>query len=174
MGSPALEQDLLALEKQFWQAMKDKDAPAAARLTDDPVIVTGPQGVGRIDKKAFARMMETSTWQLERFEISKAEVRMLSDDVAIVAYKVHQELIVEGERLTLEAADSSTWVRRDGRWLCAMHTEALAGDPFGRDRRREPEQDERDESDEASEQSFPASDPPSSTAFHAGGPHRPG
>jgi hypothetical protein len=36
--------------------------------------------------------------------------------------------------LTLEAADSSTWVRRDGKWLCAVHTEALKGDPFGRDK----------------------------------------
>jgi len=25
-------------------------------------------------------------------------------------------------------------VRRDGRWRCVLHTEALAGDPFGRDR----------------------------------------
>ena len=40
--------------------------------------------------------------------------------------------------MALDAADSSTWVRRDGRWLCAMHTEAIAGDPFGRDRGRKP------------------------------------
>jgi hypothetical protein len=32
--------------------------------------------------------------------------------------------------------DSSTWVRRNGCWLCALHTEAIAGDPFGRDRQR--------------------------------------
>jgi hypothetical protein len=38
----------------------------------------------------------------------------------------------------LDAADSSTWVRRNGRWLCALHTEAILGDPFGRDRQRIP------------------------------------
>ena len=27
------------------------------------------------------------------------------------------------------AADTSTWVRGDGRWLCALHTEPR--DPFG-------------------------------------------
>jgi hypothetical protein len=26
-------------------------------------------------------------------------------------------------------------VRRGGRWVCALHTEAIAGDPYGRDRR---------------------------------------
>src|SRR6266540_6516732 len=34
----------------------------------------------------------------------------------------------------LDAADASTWVRRNGKWLCALHTESLKGDPFGRDR----------------------------------------
>jgi hypothetical protein len=34
----------------------------------------------------------------------------------------------------MKAADSSTWVRRDGRWVCAVRTESLSGDPFGRDR----------------------------------------
>jgi len=36
---------------------------------------------------------------------------------------------------TLDAADASTWVKKDGRWLCALHTESLIGDPYGRDRR---------------------------------------
>jgi len=47
---------------------------------------------------------------------------------------VHEELTVEGKPVTLDAADSSTWVRRDGHWLCAAHTETLSGDPYGRDR----------------------------------------
>jgi hypothetical protein len=62
-------------------------------------------------------------------------VRLVHDDVAIVAYKVKESLTVDGKPLTLEAADSSTWVRSPGGWVCAMHTEAISGDPFGRDRR---------------------------------------
>jgi len=49
--------------------------------------------------------------------------------------KVHEELTVDGKPVSIDAADTSTWVRRDGRWLCAAHIEALAGDPYGRDRR---------------------------------------
>jgi hypothetical protein len=61
-------------------------------------------------------------------------VRLLGDDTAIVAYTVHEELTVDGKPVSIDAADTSTWVRRDGRWLCALHSESLAGDPFGRDR----------------------------------------
>jgi hypothetical protein len=61
-------------------------------------------------------------------------VQFLNEDIALVAYKVKERLTVEGKPLSLEANDSSVWVRRNGEWLCAMHTESLAGDPFGRDK----------------------------------------
>ena len=33
-------------------------------------------------------------------------------------------------------AAMSVWVRSGGQWRCAMHTESLAGDPCGRDRKK--------------------------------------
>jgi uncharacterized protein (TIGR02246 family) len=135
MATKTIEDELLTLEKRYWQALQDQDMDAALRLTDDPCLVTGAQGVGLIDHKTFAAMMKDPNWTLKRFELKEgAQVRLLRDDVAIVAYQVHEELTVDGKPVSLDAADSSTWVRRDGRWLCAMHTESLAGDPFGRDR----------------------------------------
>jgi uncharacterized protein (TIGR02246 family) len=129
-----IEQELLVLEKQYWQAIKDKDAEAATRLSDDPCILTGAQGVARIGREAIGGMLKASQYTLHCFELKNPEVRMLRDDVAVLAYHVHEELTVEGQPVTLEAADASTWVRRDGRWVCAVHTESLLGDPFGRDR----------------------------------------
>jgi hypothetical protein len=135
MASKTIEQELLGLEKEYWQAIKDKDVDAAMRLTDDACIVTGAQGVGRIDKSTLAAMMKAAPYTVRDFKLNDdAQVRLLTDDVAILAYKVREELTVEGEPVTLEAADASTWVRRDGRWVCALHTEAITGDPFGRDR----------------------------------------
>ena len=129
-----LENELIELETQFWNSMKKKDVQAAARLTDDPCIVTGAQGVSQIDKKAFTKMMESGEWTLHNFKIEDAKVQRLSDDVAVIGYKVHEDLTVDGKPVTLDAADASTWVRKNGRWVCAMHTESIAGDPYGRDR----------------------------------------
>src|SRR5690349_15131352 len=130
MANQAVEQELLGLERQYWQAIKDKDVEAAMRLSDESCIVTGAQGVGSIDRKTLGAMMKAASYTLNDFELSKdAKVRLLSDDVAIVAYKVSEDLTVEGKAVKLEAADSSTWVRRNGRWVCALHTEALTGDP---------------------------------------------
>src|SRR5262245_6052225 len=131
----AIEDELLALEKRYWQALKDNDVQAALELTDDPCIVTGAQGVANLSKDNMAGMMRSANYRLDDFYInSDVQVRQLSDDTAVLAYNVRERLTVDGKTVTMEAADASTWVRRDGRWLCALHTESLKGDPFGRDR----------------------------------------
>jgi hypothetical protein len=59
-------------------------------------------------------------------------VRTIADGVALIDYKVSEEMIVDGKPTTLEAFDSSVWVRRDGGWVCAAQTESLGGDPSAR------------------------------------------
>ena len=137
MGSKTIENELLDLEKRYWQALKDQDVETVMRLTDEPCIVAGAQGIGVIDRKTLGSMVKSATYTLDHFELKDgAQVRLLGNDVAIVAYQVHEKLTVEGKPVSLDAADSSTWIRRNGQWLCALHTEAIAGDPFGRDRQR--------------------------------------
>lgn len=135
MASRLSERELLQLETRFWQAMQDKDADAAVSLATDPCIVTGPQGVGRIDRETLGAMLKSPSYSIRHFELKDVQVDWQGDDLVTVAYTVHEELEVEGEQVTIDAADSSTWVRRDGHFLCAVHTETLIGDPFGRDKR---------------------------------------
>jgi ketosteroid isomerase-like protein len=135
MAKTALTNELLDLETQYWQALKEKDVDTAMRLTDEECIITGAQGVDRINRRALSDMMKNAPYTLNAFELKEPEVSQLRDDVAILAYKVHEELTVDGKPVKLDAAEASTWVRRDGGWRCALHTESIAGDPFGRDRR---------------------------------------
>ena len=138
MAGSAIERELVGLERKYWQAMVDKDFEAALALTDDPCIVAGAQGVASIGRKQFEGMMKSETWTLNTFELDDVQVRLLNDDTAVVAYQVKEHMTVDGKPLTLEAADASTWIRRNGNWVCALHTEALSGDPFGRDRKPSP------------------------------------
>lgn len=134
MSVETTEKELLGLERAFWEALKRKDAKAATRLTDFPCIVTGPQGVASLDELTFANMVKSEQYSIEHVYFGDgAKVRLLGDDVAIVAYNVREELTVDGKPVTRQATDSSTWIRRNGQWRCALHTEAVAGDAFGRD-----------------------------------------
>jgi hypothetical protein len=137
MVESTVERELVELETAYWQALKDGDTAALSRLTDFPCLVLGAQGVMSVDEAHLSAIIESASWSIDAFAIADDfEVRLLTDDIALVAYKVHEELTVEGEPVAVDAADASVWVRRQGHWRCAMHTESHLGDPFGRDRRR--------------------------------------
>ncbi|MES2359046.1 MAG: nuclear transport factor 2 family protein [Gemmatimonadota bacterium] len=134
MTNNAREQEIQKLETAFWSAMQSKDGAGAARMTDDGCIVAGAQGVSAIDAKAMAKMTTEGGWELTHFEFDPktVQVRFLADDIAIIAYSVSETVLLDGKSLSLKANDASVWVRRDGEWRCALHTESVAGDPFGR------------------------------------------
>jgi len=136
LSTNAHEQELIDVERRFWNAMQEKDAVAASTLTDDQCVIVGAQGVSAIDAKTMAKLTSEGQWELQQyaFDEQKRQIRFLTDDIAIVAYPVKERVIVDGQMLPVEANDSSVWVRRDGQWRCALHTESLAGDPYGRDK----------------------------------------
>lgn len=135
MATANAERELEQLEQRYWNAIRDNDVAAAAALTDFPCLVTGSHGVARVDKKTFEAMMSNTKRKINRADLSEVQVRLLREDVAVIAYKVREEITKEdGTSITLDAADSSTWIRRNGHWTCAMHSESIAGDHFNQDR----------------------------------------
>src|SRR5204862_7027876 len=99
---------VLSLENQYWEAIKTKDFEKALSMADDPCLVVGPKGVASIDKEEFRGMMNSATHSLRKFEMKDVEIRPLADGVVVLAYKVHEELTVDGKPLSVDAAHSST------------------------------------------------------------------
>jgi len=135
MANTTLTKELLDLEKQYWQALKEKDVDTAMKLTDEECLVTGAQGIELLSRQQLSDLLKNAPYEMHSFELKDAQAVQVRDDVAILAYSVHENLTVEGKPVKLDATDASTWVRRDGGWKCALHTESITGDPFGRDRR---------------------------------------
>jgi uncharacterized protein (TIGR02246 family) len=132
-----IDQELRAIERRYWDAIQRKDADEAIGLSDESCIVVGAQGVGTLDRKQLGKMLQQASYQLKHyaFDDKQFQVRQIADDVVVVAYPVHEELVVDGKPVTLDAFDATVWVRRaDDTWRCALHTESIKGDPFGRDR----------------------------------------
>jgi hypothetical protein len=127
-------EQLIERERRWWQAFQRGDGKAAAVLSDEPSTVVGAQGVHSVDRRTMASMIASFDGKLESFELRDPQVRFVTPNVAVVTYIVHEELTIDARSIRLEAADASTWIERDGEWLCTLHTESLLGDPFGRDR----------------------------------------
>ena len=69
----------------------------------------------------YRRMAEQGSgkFELKSFKFADVQVSFPTNDVAVIAYKVTESMDVDGKPLTLEAADATTWVRKDGEWLAA-------------------------------------------------------
>jgi hypothetical protein len=135
MTTQTLEKEMLALEKQFWDAIKSTDGETVAKLTADKCIVAGASGAMEIDPETMRQLLSQGGYELTDYRFDDFHVLPLRDGVVAVSYKVHEDLMVEGEAVSFDAYDTSVWVRDGGGWKCALHTETLAGDSFGRDRK---------------------------------------
>ena len=131
---PDTEKEIIELERKYWQAMVDHDIDAALQMTENPCVVTGASGPATVDHATYRKMFEGAHWELLEFEMEKVQTRRIADDVIVIAYNVTENMVVDGKPLTLKASDASVWVRKDGSWVNALHTESILGDSYGRDR----------------------------------------
>jgi ketosteroid isomerase-like protein len=129
------EKEVVELEKQYWQAIVDRDIDKILSLTADPCIVAGAQGVMNMDHATYRKMMDAQpSWELLEFSLEGVESREVAPGVVSTAYSVSENMTVDGKPHSLKCADTSVWVKQGDTWVCVVHTEAILGDPFGRDR----------------------------------------
>ena len=121
----ATKDEIIALEKDYWDAMKRKDGKRASQLSGKVSLTTGARGVTSIPKDKMGKMTEEGDWRLESYEFEDVEVITPAPDVAIIAYKVTQKVTMGGKPQELQAADSSTWIRGADGWECHAHSETI-------------------------------------------------
>src|SRR5215470_10776596 len=92
MAERSIEKELMHLETQYWEAIKTKDFEKALSMTDDPCLVVGPRGVDSVDREKFRSMMKSQTHSLRNFELKDAKVHPLTEDVAVLAYNIREDL----------------------------------------------------------------------------------
>ena len=116
MNTVSTANEILSLEKKYWQAIKDSDVETALSLTRFPCIVTSSQGAMHVSEPEYKKMMQSN--DPKRFkdaEMANPKVEVVNEETAIISYS----LKVNG----MNMIDLSTWIKMDGNWLCASHTE---------------------------------------------------
>ena len=123
-NTTAMKNEILELEKQYWAAMAAHDLNTVTKLTHFPCILTAKNGVREVDEKAFQEGFEQAKeMEMKIVGITDEKVQMLSDDYGIIGYTVEIEHVVKAETTRSKAACSSAWIKEEGEWKCALHTE---------------------------------------------------
>ena len=122
---PTADSTLIALEKKFWQSMVDEDTDTALGLLAEPSMMVSSHGAMQFDHEQYREMAEKGSMVIKSFKLSDMQVMYPNDDTAVLTYHAKQTMAQRGksEEIEQEMADSSVWLRKDGEWLCVMHTE---------------------------------------------------
>jgi len=130
------DQELLALERSYWDALKARDARTVGRMTAEQCTVAGASGASIVNPQSMGKLVDAATYTIRDYRVDPQSVHVnrISDDVVAISYGVHEDLEVDGKPVKLDAFDSSVWKITENGWVCVLHTESIKGDAYGRDR----------------------------------------
>ncbi|MES2878170.1 MAG: nuclear transport factor 2 family protein [Pseudomonadota bacterium] len=116
---------LVDLERKFWQSMVDHETDVALNLLCEPAFMVSPHGAIKFDHAGYRQMADHGAMVVNSFELKDMEVVFPSDSTAILSYRVKQGVAPRSKGATMEQEmnDTSTWIKTDHGWRCAMHTE---------------------------------------------------
>ncbi len=117
-----METQILELEKKYWQGMESHDYETVKNLTRFPCIVAGKKGVLNVDEATFKKMFDSgANAKIKVNGISNVETQHIDENGAVIAYLI--ELGMDGKE-PMKCACTSTWVKENNNWICALHTES--------------------------------------------------
>src|SRR5690606_25110497 len=115
-----MKSDIIKLEKEYWDAMSNHDFDTVRGLTKFPCIVAGKRGIMSVDEPSYKEMFEQGKGKTTKVNNISNEQIQAGADHALIAYEI--ELNYDGQ--AMKCACTSTWVKENGKRLCAMHTES--------------------------------------------------
>jgi RNA polymerase sigma factor (sigma-70 family) len=115
-----LLETLTALEKQSWEALKRQDAAALEKLVTPDCAAILSDG----SRTTAAELIKgLKDFRVQEYAMDDAKLVPLSPDAAVLVYRVKSEIATLGERKRETLQVSSTWVKKDGKWLNAFYQE---------------------------------------------------
>lgn len=116
-----MKNQILEFEQKYWEGMEKHDFETVKSLTYFPCIVAGKNGIRSVAENVYKDMFESQkNKQTKVLNISNVISQTIGNNTAIIAYLI--DLEYAGQNMS--CACTSTWVKQDDSWLCAMHTES--------------------------------------------------
>jgi hypothetical protein len=110
----ALEEKIVALEKQGWEAIKKKDWNGLSSLLTEDFVEVGEMGI-RGKSAAIDDLKANLT--LTEYSMEDAKVLELGKDGGLLTYRLVQKGSYQGQGLPSKVNCSAAYVRRGGKWL---------------------------------------------------------
>lgn len=115
--------EVIAKEKQAWEAVQKKDFEAFRTMMATDGIYVSHHGV--LDPAGTIK--ETKELELTDLTFSDWKILPIDKAAVLVTYTAHIQGKIEGQPLVATAVRGSTaWVNREGKWLAVYHQDSEA------------------------------------------------
>ena len=123
----SLEKALIEKENALWGTLRNKHPERFDEFAEQfgKFFADDYRGVYTYGINARNDEIEgTRFCRLETFTLTEAEVTFLTEETAVVVYKIVTKNFSQGKDISGVFNASSVWVKREGEWKLILHTEA--------------------------------------------------
>ena len=116
----SVETQIIALEKQGWEAWKNKNISwFQTNLTEDALFVSSD---GVANRSQIVKFMG-SECDLKSYSMDNFKFLMLDKNSALITFTGMQDGVCSGKTLPATVHASAVYVKRGGKWLVAYYTD---------------------------------------------------
>ncbi|MCC9065612.1 nuclear transport factor 2 family protein [Flavobacterium piscisymbiosum] len=120
-----METQIIELEKKYWQGMENHDYLMVKKLTHFPCIIASKNGVQSVDEAKFRKMFESGDGdKIKVVNFSNVESQLVGENTAVLGYIIELAIAGDKQKAAIKCACTSTWIKENSSWVCALHTEA--------------------------------------------------
>ncbi|PZR74916.1 MAG: hypothetical protein DLM52_08600 [Chthoniobacterales bacterium] len=119
-----LKHDLVKLEKQSWEAWKNRDGKFYENFLYDDHVELGTGGP--FNKSSVVSFVGSPVCAVKSYTVDHFELTTFDANTALLTYHAAQETTCSGKAVPSSVWVSSLYVRRDGRWLNALYQQTPA------------------------------------------------
>jgi hypothetical protein len=115
----AVKETLVKLEKQSWEAWKNRDGKFYQDFLSDDHVELGSGGAS--NKREVVAFVGSPQCVVKSYAVDHFELALLDPDIALLTYHAAQDTTCGGKPVPTPVWVSSLYVKRDGRWQNALY-----------------------------------------------------
>jgi|SRR5579872_1456684 len=127
-SSDKLTAELLAAEKEFWEAWKNKQPDRFASAMADDAVFFGLYGTTGKTESVSEQRDSVNSCQVASYALTNPRVISIDANAAILLYDAEQHAVCGGQPVHPFMHGESVYALRNGRWINLLRSEVPAAD----------------------------------------------